>query len=381
MCVENGCSKWATYNKEGEKKALYCMAHKKEGMVNVVSKTCLHSGCQKRPNYNKEGEKKALYCAEHKKEGMVNIVAKTCLHSGCKTRPSCNKEGEKKALYCAKHKKEGMVNIVSKTCLHPGCQKQPAYNKEGETKRLYCAEHKKEGMVDVVFKTCLHSGCKKKPNYNKEGEKKALYCAEHKKEGMVNVVSKTCKSEWCFTIINCFTKYDGYCLRCFIYHFPEKPVTRNYKTKEFAVLECVKNEFPHLTWTSDRAIDGGCSKRRPDLLVDLGTQVIIIETDENSHETYNCSCENKRIMLLSQDVGHRPIVFIRFNPDDYIKKGEVISSCWGLNKNGICVVKNSKKKEWSQRLNALVREISYWIQPENTTNKTIETIQLYYDDV
>ena len=67
----------------------------------------------------------------------------------------------------------------------------------------------------------------------------------------------------------------------------------------------------------DKKIQDGCSTRRPDLFLDLGYQIIIIEIDENQHIDYDCSCENKRIMELSQDVGHRPIVFIRFNPDDY----------------------------------------------------------------
>ena len=36
---------------------------------------------------------------------------------------------------------------------------------------------------------------------------------------------------------------------------------------------------------------------------------------------------NKRLMELSQDVGFRPIVFIRFNQDGY-----KITSCWYINK-------------------------------------------------
>jgi hypothetical protein len=67
------------------------------------------------------------------------------------------------------------------------------------------------------------------------------------------------------------------------------------------------------------------------LLLDLGYQVIIIEVDENQHTEYDCSCENKRTMQLSQDLGHRPIVFIRFNPDDYEKDGTSVTSCWFVN--------------------------------------------------
>jgi len=121
------------------------------------------------------------------------------------------------------------------------------------------------------------------------------------------------------------------------------------------------------------------SKRRPDLLLDLLYQIVIIEVDENQHIDYDCSCQNKRIMELSQDLGHRPIIFIRFNPDDYKKDGKNISSCWGRYKNGITGVNKSKKSEWSQRLNVLENHINYWISPENITNKTIEIIQLFYD--
>ena len=230
-------------------------------------------------------------------------------------------------------------------------------------------------MVNVINKTCIE--CNKQPCFNKEGETTGLYCATHKKDGMVDVKNKTCKSEWCSTIVH--KKYDGYCLFCYINLFPDKPVSRNYKTKEYSVVEYIKTKFPHLNWISDNIISGGCSKRRPDLLLDLLYQIIIIEVDENQHTDYDCSCQNKRIMELSQDVGHRPIIFIRFNPDEYDKNGTNITSCWGQDKKGICIVKKSKKSEWTERLNTLEEHIKYWIKPENTTNKTIEIIQLYYD--
>jgi len=57
--------------------------------------------------------------------------------------------------------------------------------------------------------------------------------------------------------------------------------------------------------------------------------IIIIEVDENKHTNYDCNCENKRLMELSQDLQHRPIVFIRFNPYSYTdKNGVKIASYW-----------------------------------------------------
>lgn len=372
-CIHEECKKYPVFNVSGGTKGLYCSAHKLQGMVSVSHQTCLD--CNKRPTFNKECETKALYCLEHKKEGMVDIINKPCKSDGCKTRPTYNKEGNTKALYCSEHKTEDMVDVVNNTCLD--CNKYPVFNTEGEKKPLYCYEHKKEWMVNVKSKTCIYESCKKQPTYNNQGETKPLYCSAHKLQWMVDVKHRTCKTYLCSTIVQ--KKYDGYCRFCYMNLFPDKPVSRNYKTKEYAVVEFVKTKFPEMSWVADKIIQNACSRRRPDLLLDLGYQVIIVEVDENQHIDYDCSCENKRIMELSQDVGHRPIVFIRFNPDEYEKDGTNITSCWGCDKNGLCVVKKSKKNEWTDRLHVLEETISYWVSPENTTSKTIETIQLFYD--
>jgi hypothetical protein len=185
-----------------------------------------------------------------------------------------------------------------------------------------------------------------------------------------------CKSSWCET--QCNQKYDGYCLYCYMNLFPDKPIARNYKTKEYAVVEHVKSAFPQVDWIADKKVYDGCSKRRPDLFLDLGDHIVIVEVDENQHLDYDCSCENKRLMELSQDVSHRPIVFIRFNPDEYTQQDVTITSCWGINGNGVCVVKKSKQKEWTSRLNALVDQVKYWIH--HSTDKTVEVVHLFYDN-
>jgi len=376
-CIYPNCKVRPIYNKEGETKALYCSAHKTDIMVDIKNPKCIYPECKVRPNYNTEGETKALFCSAHKTDGMIDIKHKTCIYPNCKVRPTYNKAGETKALFCSAHKNNGMVDVIHKTCIHPNCKILSNYNAEGQTKALYCLLHKRDGMVDVKNEICIHPECKIRPIYNKEGETKGLYCSAHKLVGMVNVKDKTCKTYLCSTLVK--EKYDGYCLFCYMNMFPDKPVSRNYKTKEYSVVEYVKSKYPTLTWIADKIIDGGCSKRRPDLLLDLGDQIVIVEVDENQHIDYDCSCENKRIMELSQDLGHRPIVFIRFNPDDYDKNGTNITSCWGQDKKGICVVKKSKKDEWMQRLHVLEEHINYWINPLNKTNKTIEIIQLFYD--
>jgi hypothetical protein len=378
VCIFEGCKKQPSFNFEGNTRGLYCAQHKKPEMIDVLTKRCVEPGCKKQRYFNFEGEKCPLYCAEHKKEGMMDVKSKTCCEEGCKTQSLFNFEGEKCPLYCAEHKKEGMMDVKNKTCCEEGCKKRPTFNMEGEKCPLYCAEHKKPEMIDVRHKRCVEPGCSKRPYFNIESVTKGLYCAQHKKPEMIDVMNRTCKSEWCVTHVHT-NKYDGFCLRCFIHLFPDRPVSRNYKTKEYAVVEFVTSKFPEVHWIADKIINAGCSKRRPDLLLDLGYQILIVEIDENQHIDYDCSCENKRIMELSQDTGHRPIIFIRFNPDKYIHDGKMVTSCWGTNQKGICVVKKSKQREWEERLSTLEQQVNYWINSENKTDKTIETIQLYYD--
>ena len=184
-----------------------------------------------------------------------------------------------------------------------------------------------------------------------------------------------CKSEWCETSRN--NKYEGFCLVCYVNLFPDKPNTRNYKTKERDVVDRITQTFTNFTWVSDKKVQDGCSRRRPDLLLDMGSHIIIVEIDENKHAGYDCSCEHKRLMQLSQDLQHRPIVFIRFNPDDYVdQEGILIKSCWKLNKLGVMKIMKTKEKEWKERIDTLKQQIQYWV--ENSAEKTIEIIELFY---
>jgi hypothetical protein len=82
-------------------------------------------------------------------------------------------------------------------------------------------------------------------------------------------------------------------------------------------------------------------------------------------------------MEISQDVGHRPIVFIRFNPDGYVdESGKNVKSCWKLNGLGIMQIVKSREIEWAKRLVNLKKCIQYWTK--NSTDKTLEIIELYY---
>lgn len=140
-------------------------------------------------------------------------------------------------------------------------------------------------------------------------------------------------------------KYQGYCCHCFRNIFPGSPLVRNYKTKELLVADFIKTTFPEEDLIFDKVIQGGCSKRRPDIYVDKFTHTVVIEVDENQH--YGYSCENKRDMEIFTDFNNRPLIFIRFNPDKYDSE----KSCFQVSKNGLLSI--SSIKRWNTRLQNL----------------------------
>jgi hypothetical protein len=278
------------------------------------------------------------------------------------------------------------------------------YNSPGEIKGRFCLKDKKEGMINIFAKKCKE--CNKNPIFNKPEFKTGLMCIEHKTDKMIDIRHKRCKTPLCLTRAN--KKFDMHCFYCFVNLFPDDKRVRNYKTKEKSVAGFIKITYPDLNWIEDKIIKYGCSRRRPDLLLDIEydtmganientieanientnientniektNPIIIIEIDENEHAHYESICENRRLMELSQDLNHRNLVIIKFNPDKYKKNGKNIPSCWEIDKTtGLSVIRKSKKTEWEFRLNELKKEVDKWICTK--TDKMIEIIRLFYTE-
>ena len=377
-CISEGCNIIPIYNLPGEKIGVYCLKHKDENMIDVVSKICISEGCNTRPCFNYDGEIVPIYCVKHKEDDMIDIKSKRCIYEGCNIQPSYNFPGEKTPLYCVKHKEDDMIDIRNKNyCIIEGCNIRASYNLPGEIKVLYCVKHKLENMIDIKSNTCIQDGCSILSTFNLPGEKTPLYCTKHKLDNMVDIKHKTCIHEGCKVIVqNTKQKYRGYCIYCFMNIFPDEPVTYNYKVKEKHVADFVNIYFKEYIEFYDKQIQGGCSKKRPDIFIDLFTHSIIIEVDENQHFDY--SCENKRMMLLFQDLANRPIVFIRFNPDKYIdENGETIKSCFKYHKTtGVPMIDN--KVEWNKRLENLKNTIEKYIN--NIPEKEVTIVKLFYNN-
>ena len=124
----------------------------------------------------------------------------------------------------------------------------------------------------------------------------------------------------------------------------------------------------------DKVVEGGCSGKRPDVLIDYGLP-IIVECDERQHVNY--SCENKRICELFQDLGSRPLRVIRFNPDGYLNQEHCrIQGCF----KGVSNT-TPNAKEWKRRIDVLSRIIFEMLEQDKIDfpKKEIDVVQLFFD--
>ena len=369
QCKANGCDKQPVFGLPNNKQAAYCKSHALEGMIDIKNKRCLVDNCTKQPSYGLPDDKRATYCKSHALEGMVDIVCKHCLDPDCTTQPKFGLPDDKQATYCKSHALEGMIDIRSKRCLDPDCTNRPSFGLPDDKQATYCKSHTLKGMINIVHKRCLDPDCIKQPSFGLPDDKRAIYCKSHALEDMINIIDKLC--ETCnSTTMN--SKYKPNCARCHFYLNPDDPRIRNYKTKEQAYMSALLEKFPQ--FKLDKTIDGGCSKRRPDGFLDLLTHVIIVEIDENEHKSYDDTCNNRRTMELSQDVDHRPIVFIRLNPDGYTLDGKRMKGSFSLTKKtGELKV---TKKEFNKRLNSLIESVEKYMI--HIPDKTILVEYLYF---
>ncbi len=370
------CDVQPTFNQRGQAKGRFCFEHKEEGMVDVKNQTC--ENCDRQPNFNTRGYRKGRFCFEHKEEGMVDVKNPTC--EKCEKQPSFNTSGNKKGRYCSEHKEQGMVDVISPTC--ENCDKRPSFNTRGSLKGRFCSEHKEEGMVNVKDLVC--EKCDKYPIFNKRGLTRGRFCNDHKEPDMVDVKNPTCeqcnkrpvygfagkKPTFCYLhrqlntikqptkrcleakctefaiygtqthehceqhkLPNETNLVERQCKSCGLLGFLDKnehcetcdpkAFRRIRLAKQTAVVDyLIANGIPITLDMVDKTVDNGsCGLERPDIRIDCGSHILIIEVDEHQHSGRPCECEQTRMVNISQSNG-MPTVFVRYNPDKYkVPKG------------------------------------------------------------
>ena len=281
--------------------------------------------CNKKASYGNLETLKALYCSVHAPIGYEDVINKKCKHPNCKTRPSYGKQGglKKDAEYCSDHAPIGYEDVTHKKCKHPNCKTRPSYNFIGFASE-FCSQHKKNRMIINSLKYCIE--CRKKATYiDKE---KRFFCFEHYNlecKELGNICSICCErfleSDEMKICSDCMNIEDN------------GGVSIKTKRKEISVKNFLEENSIHYD-IYDKKVKGGCSKRRPDFVIETKWGSIILEVDENQHKqkTYNCHCEVVRMRQLYFDIGTEKLLIIRYNPDSYIPSyGKILSEVQRFN--------------------------------------------------
>jgi hypothetical protein len=229
-------------------------------------------------------------------------------------------------------------------------------------------------MINIISRKC--DICKaKRASFNYEGESKATHCNDCRLKNMVDIRHKKC-SHCNFNRAN--SKYNPHCFDCYCFLNPNEPASRNYKVKENTIMKFVKDKYSNCVL--DSIISGGCSKRRPDGLIEFELFSVIIEIDEDCHKSYEDICENKRLMEIYQDLGFRKLRVIRFNPDSYTDaNGKKISSMFSIDKESK-KLKVKSKKELDRRVQILLETIDKTVKCFTVDDKSVHIEYLFFDE-
>jgi len=257
--------------------------------------------CEIIPCYNFSDQKKGIYCKNHMEPGMENVVSSKCENCGDR-QPSFGLPGGPRT-HCGTCRTEDMVNLRRKPCIGDGCNKQPSYNYPEEKSALYCSDHKLDGMKKVTNRLCAGVDCDKQPSYRHEYSPTYTHCVDHAENGMVSRPAKRCVSCGLFVVSH----------KPYLCSYCKPESTKRQRTKEMEVVKYLEERY---TFVHNKSVGFSCGSYRPDIKIDAGTHLVIVEVDEDQHKQYDENCEIARMFNIAQAEG-LPCVFLRYNPDTY----------------------------------------------------------------
>jgi hypothetical protein len=291
------CTKRASFGIKGQKPSS-CKLHKTENMSDLVTKKCSYSGCTTSASFGyKNGVREK--CSLHVINNMIDLSSKICITIDCTTSATFGFQGQKPES-CKTHRTEYMMDLKHRKCKYKNCKTIPCYGIFGGPIE-FCSTHRLKDMTDLVNKRCIKEDCDIIASYGYY-KKSIDFCFNHKLSLMIDLKGKKCTSCGLFRVEKKHNYLCGYC----------RPFSK-IKSKEMIVKNLLlDNGF---VFTCDKQISNDyCFKYRPDFLFKSTSYYIILECDENAHNSYDKDCEMVRMNNISMSLD-LPVKFIRYNPD------------------------------------------------------------------
>ena len=126
-----------------------------------------------------------------------------------------------------------------------------------------------------------------------------------------------------------------------------------------------------------KQIEGGSSKRRPDMLISFEAYCIIVEIDERQHRSYSNEDDEQRVTDLINDLQGRKLVLIRFNPDSYKDANRVNRRSLFSKTRGARIYQIACPHKYEERMNKLKKLLEHYLT--NAPEQTYVEHRLYYD--
>ena len=274
---------------------------------------------------------------------MINIISKKCIYEKCTTRAAYNIPTEKIALYCNIHKLENMISTSSKNCQHTKCKELSLYGVI-DKRPQYCVLHKKNNMINLILENkCCILECNNEYDHIIEINK---YCNTHiPSENYGMIVKRLCRY--------CDIKDDA--------QFVCKDCKKIQNKKEWGIVRYLRTAIDTKFEYNTSKMLQGCSKKRPDIYFELPLHCVIVEIDENQHNSYEDTCECARLNEIVSGIGGKPVIIIRYNPDIVKHNGEKYNV---YASDRIDLLVNTIKNELEKKYELFV----------------VKIIQIYYND-
>ena len=311
-------------------------------MINVKVRRCK---CERAiPNFGMPGGK-ATCCKHCKADDMVNLKAAKCRCG--EHQPHFGIPGQK-AECCSHCKSPDMVDLNSRRC---ECgEKRSSFGRPGE-RPMCCKLCKTPDMVDVVSDRCKCN--KKQPSFGRPGERPTccIMCKDADME-LLRHSNQRCGS--CSLPSDPRGWKNGVCYTCHLGRPRPERVMHAFLQKEFSAVKWVFNK------SNGGIVECADKRYRPDAQLHLDGHVVVVECDEDQHKHYDQSCELKRINEILVACGGKPLVMIRWNPDEF------------------SILSRSQAMSERRRLTALKAAVSSAI--ESAPQQLLKVEYMFYDD-
>lgn len=304
-CSYPGCKVSALFGSKNTDKKKFCKSHRPEDYEDFSSNH--KCGCGIRANYGYL-DCKPVTCGSCKVEGMIRLTIKRCsetdpLLGQCAEKATRGYTIDNIPLKCAKHNDKNMTYVLFKKCKQDNCKQKATHGPLFQNK-LHCESHKQNNEYKHNHIICAKCN---EPAYYGPVKSLPTHCGNHKDKTHINHVEDVCS-----LCKGLYTKEPNQidCYECRMFKNPKVRHQKELEVKAILIKEGIVLE------QHDKRIKDGCSKYRPDFLIDCGTFKLIVECDEDQHRNHPKECERARMLQIFQDVGI-PVQFIRYNPDSY----------------------------------------------------------------